>query len=52
VHGPEQGVPLQDINAVLATLARTIRLGTGPYRCDACRERKTTYSVTKNGLRR
>lgn len=43
------GVPLEQVNLMLTTIVRTLRLGVGPHRCDACLQQKTTFSVTRDG---
>ena len=43
------GIPVEQIDALLRTVARTLRLMIGPHRCDACLQHKTTFSVTKDG---
>ena len=43
------GVSVLQANALLTTIVRTFRLKIGPHRCDACLERKTTFSITKDG---
>jgi len=42
------GVPLEQINGLLIAIGRTVRLTIGPHRCDACLQRKTTFSLTKD----
>ena len=43
------GVPVEQVNGLLRTITRTLRLRIGPHRCDACLQHKTTFSVTKDG---
>jgi hypothetical protein len=43
------GLPLDQVDASLVTITRTLRLRIGPHRCDSCRQHKTTFSVTKDG---
>ena len=43
------GVPLDHVDAALVTIVKSFRLRIGPHRCDACRQHKTTFSVTKDG---
>jgi hypothetical protein len=43
------GVPADQVNSLLRTIAGSLRLRVGPHRCDACLQHKTTFSVAKNG---
>ena len=43
------GVPVEQVNGLLRTITRTLRLRIGPHRCDACLQHKTTFSVAKDG---
>ena len=43
------GVPAEEINSLVTTLAGTIRIWIGPQRCDACLERRITFSLNKQG---
>ena len=45
----KSGVPANQIDSLLRTIARTLRLSIGPHRCDPCLQHKTTFSVTKDG---
>ena len=42
------GIPVEQVNGLLRTITRTLRLRIGPHRCDACLQHKTTFSVTKD----
>jgi hypothetical protein len=41
------GVPAEEVNGLVTTLAGTIRIWIGPHRCDACLERRITFSLNK-----
>jgi len=43
------GMGIDQVDAALVTITRTLRLRIGPHRCDSCRQHKTTFSVTKDG---
>src|SRR5262249_2973821 len=44
------GLPPAEVDGLLKTIARTLRLGIGTRRCDACLHVKATFSViTNNG---
>ena len=43
------GISVDDVNAVLMVIVKTIRVAVGPRRCDACLERKTTFGIRVDG---